>query len=317
MNKISSGLLTLAVLFVLTGCGSTTSGEGEEKTTIKIGYLPITHAVPLYMQEEMVNESNADYEIELIKFPSWIDLIDALNTGNIDGASALVTVAMKSRELGIDLKAVALGHRDGNVLVADNKIETVEDLQGENFAIPHKFSTHNVLLYEMLVREGMEYTDVNPIEMTPAEMPAALASGQIAGYVVAEPFGAQSVVMENAHVLYQSEDLWQNSIDCALVLRGDFIEENKELTQKFVDSYVRAGEMAEAKDSHVHKVTNEYLEMDEEVLDLSLEWISYDDLKIDEKAYSELTNYLIEMELLEVPPAYEDFVDHSFIDEAM
>jgi NitT/TauT family transport system substrate-binding protein len=317
MKKISVGIITFVALFILSGCGSATSGSDEGKPTIKIGYLPITHAVPLYMQVDMINESDADFEVELVKFQSWVDLMDALNTGNIDGASALVTVAMKSKEQGIDLKAVALGHRDGNVLVAGNEIETVEDLRGENFAIPHTFSTHNVLLYEMLTREGMEYTDVTPIEMAPAEMPAALASGQIAGYVVAEPFGAQSVAIDNGHVLYQSEELWQDSIDCALVLREDFIEENKELTQKFVVSYVQAGEAAEEKDSHVHEVTNEFLDVDEEVLDLSLEWISYDDLKIDQDAYSKLTEYLMEMELMEAPPAYEEFVDNSFLEEAM
>ena len=36
----------------------------------------------------------------------------------------------------------------------------------------------------------MSKQDVNIVEMPPAEMPAALAGNQIAGYVVAEPFGA-------------------------------------------------------------------------------------------------------------------------------
>lgn len=309
--------LLSAVLVLLSACSNPASGTSGEKPVIKIGYLPITHAVPLYMQEDMLENKNADFELELVKFPSWPDLMDALNTGRIDGASTLVTVAMKANELGIDLRAVALGHRDGNVLVAGNHIENVNDLKGENFAIPHKFSTHNVLLYEMLTREGMEYEDVTPIEMTPAEMPAALATGQISGYVVAEPFGAQSVAMDNGHVLYQSDELWKDSLDCALVLHGDFIEGNEELVQSFMDSYIAAGTAADAKDEHVHEVSSEYMDMDEDVMELSLEWISYDDLRIDEEAYNTLSEYLIEMELLENPPAYEEFVDNSYIDKAM
>lgn len=306
-----------AVLVLLSACNNPASGTSGEKPVIKIGYLPITHAVPLFMQEEMLENSDADFELELVKFPSWPDLMDALNTGRIDGASTLVTVAMKANELGIDLRAVALGHRDGNVLVASNDIQHVSDLKGENFAVPHKFSTHNVLLYEMLKSEGMEYEDVTTIEMTPAEMPAALAMDQIAGYVVAEPFGAQSVVMDNGHVLYQSDELWEGSLDCALVLHGDFIEGNEELVQRFVDSYVAAGNAAEAKDEHVHEISSEYMDVDDEVLELSLEWISYEDLKINEEAYVTLSEYLIEMGLIENPPAYEEFVDNSFIDKAM
>ncbi|WP_085993102.1 ABC transporter substrate-binding protein [Oceanobacillus senegalensis] len=315
--KKSFWLLYLSITLVVLGaCTNSTNGSSEGKPTIKIGYLPITHAVPLYIQAEMLNDRDANYQLELVKFPSWVDLMDALNTGRIDGASTLVTVAMKSKELGIDLKAVALGHRDGNALVVSNDIQHVSDLKGEKFAIPHKFSVHNILLFEMLKREGMEYEDVTPIEMSPAEMPAALATDRIAGYVVAEPFGAQSIIMGNGHVLHQSEELWEDSVDCALVLREDFIGENKELVQSFVDGYVDAGRVAETKNEGVHHISSDYMEVDEEVLDLSLKWISYDNLRLNKDAYVKLSDYLIEMELIGNPPAYEDFVDNSFIEKA-
>jgi len=34
--------------------------------------------------------------------------VDALNSGKVDGASMLIELAMKAKEQGIDLKAVAL-----------------------------------------------------------------------------------------------------------------------------------------------------------------------------------------------------------------
>lgn len=297
---------------ILTGCGAdpaTTTADGE-KPTIKIGYLPITHAVPLYMQQDSEYE---DYNLELVKFGSWPELVDALNTGAIDGASMLIQLAMNAKEKGIDLKAVALGHRDGNVLVGGNDIASVEDLKGKAFAIPSRFSTHNILLYEMLQKHGIAYDEVEVIELPPAEMPAALAEGRIAGYVVAEPFGAISVALENGKVLYQSEEIWQDSIDCGLVLRGAFIEDNKELVQSFVDDYVAGGELAQHKDDHTHAVVGEFLTVEKEVLDLSLEWISYDNLQIEEDSYTILRDALLEMGISENPPTYADFVDASFI----
>jgi len=50
------------------------------------------------------------------------------------------------------------------------------------------------------------------------------------------------------------------------------------------------------------------------VLDLSLQWISYNDLRLEEDDYNELVNYMIELGLSENPPGYEEFVDNSFID---
>ncbi|WP_174616085.1 ABC transporter substrate-binding protein [Virgibacillus ihumii] len=313
-RKIVLMSILSAVIVILSACGGSETANSSGKPTVKIGYLPITHAVPLYMQKEFLGENNS-FNLELVKFPSWPDLMDALNTGKIDGASTLVTVAMRAKEQGIDLKAVALGHRDGNVLVASPNINNVQDLKGKTYAVPHEFSSHNILLYMMLEKEGVDYEDVNVVEMAPAEMPAALATDRIAGYVVAEPFGAQSVVLDNAKVLYQSGELWKNSIDCALVLHGDFAKNNKKIAQDFVGSYVKAGQKAEAKGEQMRKVASKYMDVDDEVLDLSLEWISYDNLKINKEAYKKLSRYMVEMGLSESPPSYDAFVDNSFIEK--
>ena len=304
--------LLMTILFVtfLAACGNNDSAVNGEKPTIKIGYLPITHAVPLYMQND---ENYEDYNLELVKFGSWPELMDALNTGAIDGASVLIQLAMNAKEKGIDLKAVALGHRDGNVLIAGNDINSVEELVGKSFAIPSRFSTHNILLSEMLETHGIAYDEVDVIELPPAEMPAALAEGRIAGYVVAEPFGAISVALENGKVLYQSEEIWKDSIDCGLVLRGKFIEDNKELADKFVNDYVAGGELAQGKDEHMHEVVGQYLTVDQNVLDISLDWISYDNLSIEQESYAILRDALMEMGLSDDPPSYEDFVDASFV----
>lgn len=312
MKKVAL-MMTLLFVVLLTACGTnetgSTAGDGE-KPTIKIGYLPITHAVPLYMQNDAKYE---DYNLELVKFGSWPELMDALNTGAIDGASVLIQLAMNAKEKGIDLKAVALGHRDGNVLIGGKDINSVEELKGKSFAIPSRFSTHNILLYEMLKKHGIAYDEVDVIELPPAEMPAALAEGRIAGYVVAEPFGAISVALENGKVLYQSEEIWQDSIDCGLVLRGQFIKDNKELARKFVDDYVAGGELAQGKDDHMHEIVGQYLTVEKNVLDISLDWISYDNLRIEQDSYTILRDALLEMGLSENPPSYEDFVDASFV----
>lgn len=312
---MKKAVLMMTMLFValLAACGSSETGSSAgngEKPTIKIGYLPITHAVPLYMQND---EKYEDYNLELVKFGSWPELMDALNTGAIDGASVLIQLAMNAKEKGIDLKAVALGHRDGNVLIGGKEINSVEELKGKAFAIPSRFSTHNILLYEMLKKHGIAYDEVDVIELPPAEMPAALAEGRIAGYVVAEPFGAISVALENGKVLYQSEEIWQDSIDCGLVLRGQFIKDNKELAEKFVDDYVAGGELAQGKDDHMHEVVGQYLTVEKNVLDISLDWISYDNLSIEQDSYAILRDALLEMGLSENPPSYEDFVDASFV----
>jgi NitT/TauT family transport system substrate-binding protein len=318
MLSVLAIILVLAA--VLSGCGQGKS-EGTQaeggKRKIKIGYLPITHAAPLYIEDELGKGKFSRFELELVKFGSWPDLMDALNTGNIDGASVLIELAMKAKEQGIDLKAVALGHKDGNVIVTANDINTVADLKGKSFAIPHKFSTHNVLLYQMLKDSGMTLSDLKVVELPPAEMPAALSEKRIAGYVVAEPFGAKSVAIQKGKVLFQSEQLWKNSVDCGLVIRGDLIRKDREAVKEFVAEYVKAGIKAEQKDEQAKTILKKYMNVEDQVLNLSLQWIKYDELKLDKDSYNKLRDYMIEMKLSEKPPTFEDFVDNTFIEEAM
>lgn len=309
-------IVLLSILTVLSGC----SNKGRDaKTsadikTIKIGYLPITHALPLYVENELINKNPGNIKLELVKFGSWPELAEALNAGKIDGASMLIELAVKAKEQGIDLKVVALGHRDGNVVVASKDVNSAEDLKGKSFAIPSKLSTHNILLYIMLKNKGLSYSDVDIVELPPPEMPAALAEGRISGYCVAEPFGAQAVVAGKGKTLFESHELWGESLCCGLVLRRDFIKNNFTDAEEFVKEYVNAGLKAELKDQEVKKITSKYLKADSKVLDLSLQWISYKNLRLEEEEYKELVNYMVETGLSENPPLYKDFVDNSLID---
>ncbi|MDE7477392.1 MAG: ABC transporter substrate-binding protein, partial [Lachnospiraceae bacterium] len=199
-----------------------------------------------------------------------------------------------------------LGHRDGNVIVVSNKIESAADLKGKTFAIPSNQSSHNILLSDMLDTAGLTREDINIIQLTPAEMPSSLAGKAIDGYCVAEPFGAQAVVNEIGHVLYKSEELWENSICCALVLRDDFISAHAEEVELLAEYYNKAGDAL--TDEKKLDIAEQYLGQDKKVLSESLAWISFDNLAIETADYDLLAEKVISNGILENPPAYEDFV---------
>ena len=209
-------LIISAILsaFLLLGCG-----KGSDKK-VKIAYLPITHAMVLH---EMAKDKTLPFE--LVKYGSWPELLDALNTGRVDAASVLIEPAMKAKERGIGLTALALGHKDGNVIVVSNTIEAAGDLRGKTIAIPHRASSHHILVRLLLEKEGISEQEISWTELPPPEMPSALASGRIAGYCVAEPFGAIAVNGGYGKVLADSHELWNNSICCALVANDRFLKD--------------------------------------------------------------------------------------------
>ncbi|BAL83160.1 hypothetical protein SELR_14520 [Selenomonas ruminantium subsp. lactilytica TAM6421] len=97
-------LLFLLLAAVLTaGCSNPLadrSAQGSQGRTVRIAYLPITHALPLFAEKELLSADD-NVQIELVKYGSWPELMDALNTGKVDGASVLIELAVKAREQGI------------------------------------------------------------------------------------------------------------------------------------------------------------------------------------------------------------------------
>lgn len=309
-NRLVSIALSMVLFGSMVGCSGSSatdnSSANSQKTTVTIGYLPITHALTVFEEKELLEQENSDITIKLEKFSAWSDLTDALNTGRIDGASVLIELAMSAKSQGIDLKAVALGHKDGNVIIVSNDIQSVADLKGKTFAIPHTQSSHNILLNDMLSEEGLTIDDINITQLSPSEMPSSLASGAIAGYCVAEPFGAQAVSQGIGKVLYYSEDLWENSLCCGLVFNGTYLENNQDTVNTIIDKYNEAGTKLDTETAK--SIASEYLGQTDDVLDVSLQWINYSDLTISQDDYNLLCDKVISYGILENPPTYEEFV---------
>ena len=91
-----------------------------------------------------------------------------------------------------------------------------------------------------------------------------------------------------------------------LVFRTEVIEKDPEAFDKLLDGYMRAGEQLDQKEKL--RIAEEYLGQDEKTLETSLEWIRYDDLRITEEAYDELCKRVVDDNMLENPPSYEEFV---------
>ena len=306
--------LLLLLSAALTGCGQERpQAQASAVRTVRIAYLPITHALPLFAAKEL-ETADGPVRLELIKYGSWPELMDALSTGKVDGASVLIELAVKAREQGIGLRAAALGHKDGNVIITRPDIESIDALRGTTFAIPHKQSSHKLLLDELLRKAGMSEADLRVVELSPPEMPAALAQGQISGYCVAEPFGAKSILLKTGKVFARSEELWQDSLCCALVFNGRFASEQHELARSFTHAYIDAGRYLSSNPAEAQRIAGKYLKAKDAVLQHSLQWISYEDLTIRKDAYDELIRRMRQENLIQSAPAYEDFVDPALLD---
>jgi NitT/TauT family transport system substrate-binding protein len=251
-------MLKLASLFTAAGAAPFLSAFNAQAQPaangpVRIGYLPITDAAPLLVAHNNGFFKDAGVDVEKpTMLRSWAQLIEAFIAGQVNVVHLLSPMTVWARfGSKVPAKVVAWNHVGGSGLTVLPEINDVKALGGKTVAIPFWYSIHNVVLQAMLRDAGLEpvsrkqggqpaHNEVNLVVMAPSDMPPALASRNIAGYIVAEPFNALAETMGIGKVLRFTGDVWRNHACCTVFMHERDLEQRPEWSQKVVDAIVRA-----------------------------------------------------------------------------
>ena len=299
-------VLIFSTLFILVYCTACTQDtDNGDSQAIRIAYLPITHSVVMMMMAAEKDE-DAPYTIELVPFSTWPDVVDALRTGRVDGASILFEVALQARGYDDSLTMTSLSHRDGNVIVVDNTVQSYHDLIGRTVAIPHRLSPQYTLLQIVLEREEIDPESLNIIEISPAEMPFTMAGGAISAFIVAEPFGSIAESAGVGRIFETSDQIFYNSVCCVMVLRD--IDHNPSQRDWFISRFEQIAEAAHRRDEHVLQVFRNHSRVSDDIIRSSFDHINFDNLSIDYHEYNNITDIILRHSVLDKVPHFADFV---------
>ena len=219
---------------------------------VRVGYLPITDATPL-----LVAHGQGFFEAEGLQaekpvlFRGWSQIVEAFLAGQVNVVHLLSPITVWARYGSqTPAKVVAWNHTSGSGLSVANDIDSVAELGGKTVAIPFWYSIHNVVLQKLLRENGLKAVtrasgaiaadEVNLVIMPPPDMVPALAAGQIAGYIVAEPFNAAAEVNQVGKVLRFTGDVWKDHACCVVFMHEHDLAERPEWSQKVVNAMVKA-----------------------------------------------------------------------------
>jgi NitT/TauT family transport system substrate-binding protein len=145
---------------------------------------------------------------------------------------------------------VAWNHTGGSALTVRPEINDVKELGGKTIAIPFWYSIHNVVVQALLRENGLtpvgkRDTTPGPKEvqlavMAPSDMVPALASNQIAGYIVAEPFNASAEALGIGKILRFTGDVWKDHACCVVFMHERDLQQRPDWSQKVVNAMVKA-----------------------------------------------------------------------------
>ncbi len=249
--------LKLASMFTVAGAAPLLGALNARAATdpdapVRIGYLPITDAAPLLVAHNNGYFEAAGLAVEkptLLR--SWAQLVEAFLSGQVNVVHLLAPMTIWARYGGqAPAKVVAWNHVNGSALTVLPDIDKLADLGGKTVAVPFWYSIHNVVLQDMLRAQGLapvlkkdgelKANEVRLVVMAPPDMPPALASRQIAGFIVAEPFDAAAEALKVGKVLRFTGDVWKNHACCVVFMHERDLTERAAWSQKVVDAIVKA-----------------------------------------------------------------------------
>lgn len=153
------------------------------------------------------------YKVTWTEFPAGPQLLEALNVGAIDFGHTGEAPPVFAQAAGANLLYV--GYEPGSptseaILVPkDSAIRSVADLRGKRVAL-NKGSNVHYLLVRALEQAGVQYGEIKPVYLPPADARAAFVAGSVDAWVIWDPFRAAAEATANARTLQDGTGLVAN-----------------------------------------------------------------------------------------------------------
>lgn len=236
---ISSTLLVLSISFV--SCSNQDSKKSENDKSSNLEVVNIgTQQMPndegiakakKYFEDEM------GVKINLVQFDSGRDVNTALLSGSIDFGLLGSSPAVLGIANGVNTELIwiheVLGTVESLAVKNSSNINSVKDLVGKKIAVPFASTAHYSLL-NALKLNNIKETDVNILDMQPADIYAAWQRGDIDGAYVWEP--TLTNLLADGKILLSSEDMAKQGVITANVevVRKDFAKEHEDIVIKYI-----------------------------------------------------------------------------------
>jgi NitT/TauT family transport system substrate-binding protein len=173
------------------------------QSTVKIGYVPLLVAGPLFLAQDRGYLRDAGLAVEMVRFNAAAEMVVALGTGELAaGYGGISPGLFNAWGRGVRTVLVADGgrFRPGygylRVMVRPDlagEIQTVRDLRGRRVGMSVVGSVTDYVMRSMLDENGLTLDDLEPVRLASADVNAALAARNLDAAGIAEPFAAQAL----------------------------------------------------------------------------------------------------------------------------
>jgi nitrate/nitrite transport system substrate-binding protein len=218
-----------------TGGSTNTPAADVEKSSLKVGFLPITCATPIIMSEPLGFYTKYGLKVELVKMPSWAAIRDSAIAGELDAYHMLspmpISMSLGLGSTAFPVKLASIENVNGQAISVANqhlgKVKEPKDFKGFSIGVPFAFSMHNLLLRYYLASGGLDPDkDVQIQVIPPPDAIAKMTAGQLDAFLLPDNVVQRSVFNKIGFIHLLTKDIWAGHPCCAFAASQKWIDTN-------------------------------------------------------------------------------------------
>ncbi|WP_079909553.1 ABC transporter substrate-binding protein [Paenibacillus sp. 32352] len=323
------GILTIAMVMVLTACSTGAKGGQESKSSAtsssegaqqlqKVRYAAFNGvsglAVNFGAEKGFFKEEGLDVEFVTTQNP-----IESLTSKDVDIADVATTTAIIAAGKGAPIKIVSSMFRTKGpfYLVAAPGINSVEELKGKKVGAAAFGSGLDVYTQVILKKHGLSKTDVTYLANGANEAAyASLTSGQVDATIIHEPFASLVEVNGKGKILAKGWDYLPTFHTGVLASSNEVIAKKPELIEKLLRAYFKSQEYAKSHPDEYKTYFLSKIKIDPAAVDKAFErekvlWENTPD--VDKKALQDTQQVQLELGLQDKIYDVDKIIDLRFI----
>jgi sulfonate transport system substrate-binding protein len=272
-------LVTLAISASFTRAPAATAAPKE----LRIGYQKSVGALLIAKDRGELEKRLArdGTTVSWVEFQSGPPLIEALSAGAIDFGYTGDTPPIYAQAAGVDFVYVASIPQPGAssaILVRNaSNIARLADLRGKKIAVVKGSSAHNVLV-RILERAHVDWNDITPVYLQPADAGAALRAGNVDAWSIWDPFYAVAQRYPDVHVLTDARGVAPSN--AFFLAKRDYATRYPATIEAVIDETSAAWHWADRHQSEIAKILSDATGVDLEAERIVAARSNYEVLRI-------------------------------------
>ncbi|EFO97639.1 hypothetical protein CRE_10783 [Caenorhabditis remanei] len=211
-NATTHAMTTMLICSAMLGSASVWAIDPTVKE-LRIGFQKSSINFAIAKQQKLYEKEFPNAKITWNEFPAGPQILEALAVGSLDvgvtGDTPPVYAQAANKPLYYIAYEAAKPLASAILVPKDSKITKLNELKGKRIALQKGSSAH-YLLVQAVRKAGLQWSDIQPIWLTPADARAAFQKGAVDAWAIWDPFFASAQVEDQARILASGQGLSPN-----------------------------------------------------------------------------------------------------------